>query len=114
MPLSVPSIAAGKRFTAAAVGSADALLLARLARQATRQRQFAVVIAAEPADAQRLADEVPFFDPACASRCSPTGKPCPTTASRPHQDLISERLATLWRIWATARSTWCCCPPPRR
>jgi transcription-repair coupling factor (superfamily II helicase) len=39
-----------------------------------------------------------FLRPPCAARCFPTGKPCPTTTFSPHQDLISERLATLWRI----------------
>jgi transcription-repair coupling factor (superfamily II helicase) len=99
MPLSVPSIAAGKRFALPRpVASADALLLARLARQATRQGQFAVVIAAEPADAHRLADEVPFFDPALRVALFPDWETLPYDSFSPHQDLISERLATLWRL----------------
>ena len=41
----------------------------------------------------------------CAVRCFPTGKRCPTTLFSPHQDLISERLATLWRIQQRDKET---------
>ena len=59
-PMQLPSIAPGKRFTLPRpTGSADALLLARLGRQHAEARRTLVVFSAEPADTQRLADELP-------------------------------------------------------
>ncbi|MCB1998534.1 MAG: hypothetical protein KDG57_22115, partial [Rhodoferax sp.] len=61
--MQLPTIAPGKRFTLPRpTGSADALLLARLARQHTDARRLLAIVTAEPADAQRLADEMPFFE----------------------------------------------------
>ncbi|MCB1998623.1 MAG: hypothetical protein KDG57_22565, partial [Rhodoferax sp.] len=61
--MQLPTIAPGKRFTLPRpTGSADALLLARLARQHTDAKRLLAIVAAEPADAQRLADEMPFFE----------------------------------------------------
>ena len=60
----LPTIAPGKRFTLPRpVGSADALLLARIARQRAEDKRLLAIVTAEPADAQRLADELPFFEP---------------------------------------------------
>jgi transcription-repair coupling factor (superfamily II helicase) len=95
----LPSIAAGKRFTLPRpVGSADALLLARLARQRADEKRLLVVVTAEPADTARLADELPFFDPALRIAVFPDWETLPYDTFSPHQDLISERLATLWRV----------------
>jgi transcription-repair coupling factor (superfamily II helicase) len=94
----LPPIAAGKRFTLPMpTGSADALLLARLARDAGATSPLAV-ICAEPADAQRLADELPFFAPGLRVAMFPDWETLPYDTFSPHQDLISERLATLWRL----------------
>ena len=81
----LPDIAPGKRFTLPRPpGSADALLLARFAEQEHARGQLTLAIfSAEPADAQRLADEIAVLRAAtCASPSSPTGRRCPTTASR--------------------------------
>ena len=60
----LPSIAPGKRFTLPRpTGSADALLIARLAQARVAEQRLLAVVTAEPADAQRLADELPFFAP---------------------------------------------------
>ncbi len=88
------------------VGSADALLLARMAgakpssakQAAIENRQPLVVICAEPADSQRLTDELPFFAPGLRIALFPDWETLPYDTFSPHQDLISERLATLWRI----------------
>ncbi|MFN5158033.1 MAG: transcription-repair coupling factor, partial [Betaproteobacteria bacterium] len=56
------------------------------------------VFTAERAAAQRLADEVPFFDPALRVAQFPDWETLPYDSFSPHQDLVSERLATLWRI----------------
>ncbi len=94
----LPSIAPGKRFTLPRpVGSADALLIAR---QAAQQKTLTTVITAEPADAQRLADELPFFAPELRIAQFPDWETLPYDTFSPHQDLISERLATLWRLWS--------------
>ena len=54
----LPAIAPGKRFTLPRpIGSADALLLARHAQAQTAEGRLLAIITAEPADAQRLADE---------------------------------------------------------
>ncbi|MFM7507390.1 MAG: transcription-repair coupling factor, partial [Rubrivivax sp.] len=97
--MQLPSIAPGKRFTLPRpTGSGDALLLARLAREHAGAGRCLAVFTAEPADAQRLADEVPFFDPALRVAQFPDWETLPYDSFSPHQDLVSERLATLWRI----------------
>ncbi|MFN7484507.1 MAG: transcription-repair coupling factor, partial [Betaproteobacteria bacterium] len=97
--MQLPSIAPGKRFTLPRpTGSGDALLLARLARDHAGAGRCLAVFTAEPADAQRLADEVPFFDPALRVAQFPDWETLPYDSFSPHQDLVSERLATLWRI----------------
>jgi transcription-repair coupling factor (superfamily II helicase) len=97
--ISLPSLAPGRRFTLPRpVGSADALLIARHAQRGG----LTAVITAEPADAQRLADELPFFVPGLRVAVFPDWETLPYDTFSPHQDLISERLATLWRL-LTAR-----------
>jgi transcription-repair coupling factor (superfamily II helicase) len=97
--MQLPSIAPGKRFTLPRpIGSADALLLARLARQHASAKRLLAVFTAEPSDTQRLADELPFFEPGLRVAVFPDWETLPYDTFSPHQDLISERLATLWRI----------------
>ena len=97
--MQLPSIAPGKRFTLPRpTGSADALLLARLGRSHAQNHQVLGVFTAEPSDTQRLADELPFFDPLLRVAVFPDWETLPYDTFSPHQDLISERLATLWRI----------------
>jgi transcription-repair coupling factor (superfamily II helicase) len=97
--MQLPPIAPAKRFTLPRpTGSADALLIARLAlARAAEGRQLAV-IAADPSDAQRLVDELPFFAPGLRVALFPDWETLPYDTFSPHQDLISERLATLWRV----------------
>ena len=97
--MQLPVIAAGKRYTLPRpIGSADALLLARLAKARMAEGRMLAIITAEPADAQRLADELPFFAPGLRVALFPDWETLPYDSFSPHQDLISERLATLWRI----------------
>ncbi|HSM21898.1 MAG TPA: transcription-repair coupling factor, partial [Rubrivivax sp.] len=56
------------------------------------------IVTAEPADAQRLAVEIPFFEPGLRVAVFPDWETLPYDTFSPHQDLISERLATLWRV----------------
>jgi len=97
--MQLPTIAPGKRFTLPRpTGSADALFIARLGRQHAQAKRVLAVFSAEPADTQRLADELPFFEPGLRVSVFPDWETLPYDTFSPHQDLISERLATLWQI----------------
>jgi transcription-repair coupling factor (superfamily II helicase) len=97
--MQLPSIAPGKRFTLPRpLGSADALLLARQAAAAKAGGRVLAIVCADPADSTRLADELPFFDPALRVALFPDWETLPYDTFSPHQDLVSERLATLWRV----------------
>jgi transcription-repair coupling factor (superfamily II helicase) len=93
------SLAPGKRYTVPRPhGSADALLLARFAESRKAAGQLVALVTAEPADTQRLEDELAFFAPGLRIAVFPDWETLPYDTFSPHQDLISERLATLWRI----------------
>jgi transcription-repair coupling factor (superfamily II helicase) len=97
--MQIPSLSPGKRYTLPRpVGSADALLLARFALVRKGARQLTAIVTAEPADTQRLQDELAFFAPELRIAVFPDWETLPYDNFSPHQDLISERLATLWRI----------------
>jgi transcription-repair coupling factor (superfamily II helicase) len=87
------SISARRRYARLA-GSADALALARLAAQ---EKPLAV-IAATALDAQRLVEEIAWFAPKLSVCLLPDWETLPYDQFSPHQDLVSERLATLYRI----------------
>jgi transcription-repair coupling factor (superfamily II helicase) len=97
--MQLPSLAPGKRFTLPRpFGSADALLLARFAQAQKAEGRITAIVTAEPADTQRLEGELPFFAPELRVAVFPDWETLPYDTFSPHQDLISERLATLWRI----------------
>ncbi len=75
-------------------GSADALALAELARSA---RPLAIITETAQ-DAERLREEIAFFDPTLRVFLLPDWETLPYDSFSPHQDLISERLATLYQI----------------
>ena len=79
-------------------GSSDALGLAQLAQKAAPL----VVIAANALEAQRLFEETPFFNPKLRIYLLPDWETLPYDHFSPHQDLISERLATLHHIRSQA------------
>jgi transcription-repair coupling factor (superfamily II helicase) len=56
------------------------------------------IVTADATDAQRLIDEMAFFAPGLRCALFPDWETLPYDTFSPHQDLISERLATLWRI----------------
>ncbi|NOT99313.1 MAG: transcription-repair coupling factor [Sideroxydans sp.] len=76
------------------VGSSDALALAQYAAA----HSPLVVIAANALEAQRLVEEIPFFGPKLRVHLLPDWETLPYDHFSPHQDLISERLATLHHI----------------
>jgi transcription-repair coupling factor (superfamily II helicase) len=75
-------------------GSADALAAARLA---ANEKPLAIV-AATALDAQRLVEEIGWLAPALRVCLLPDWETLPYDQFSPHQDLVSERLATLYRI----------------
>ncbi|MDR3323747.1 MAG: transcription-repair coupling factor, partial [Zoogloeaceae bacterium] len=75
-------------------GSGDALAIASLAM---RGRMLAV-ITANPLDARRLREEIAWFAPTLRLHLLPDWETLPYDSLSPHQDLISERLATLFAI----------------
>src|SRR5262245_11789150 len=87
------SLPARRRYTRLS-GSADALALARLAQT---DKPLAVV-SATALDAQRLADEIAWLAPQLRVCLLPDWETLPYDQFSPHQDLVSERLATLYRI----------------
>ncbi len=75
-------------------GSADALGLCRIAAVS---RPLAVV-SATALDAQRLVEELAWFAPQLRVCQLPDWETLPYDSFSPHQDLVSERLSTLYRI----------------
>jgi len=75
-------------------GAADALYLAELARHAAPL----AVVCASAWDANRLAEELRWFDPGLRVCAFPDWETLPYDSFSPHPDLISERLATLYQI----------------
>ncbi|SEN50945.1 transcription-repair coupling factor [Nitrosomonas marina] len=75
-------------------GSSDSMILAQLAQQ---KKPFAV-ITATAREAQRLLEEIPFFDPELRIHLLPDWETLPYDTFSPHHDLVSERLAALYQI----------------
>ena len=97
--MDLPKLNPGKRFTLPRpTGSADALLLAQLAQRDKAQGRLTAIVTSDATDAQRLIDEMGFFAPDLRIALFPDWETLPYDSFSPHQDLISERLATLWRI----------------
>jgi len=83
-----------RRRYAQLAGSADAFALARLAAA----EGPVAVISATTLDAQRLVEELAWFAPGLRVCLLPDWETLPYDQFSPHQDLVSERLATLYRI----------------
>jgi len=97
--MDLPKLTSGKRYTLPRpAGSADALLLARLGEREKASVRPLVIVTSDATDAQRLLEEVAFFAPTLRCALFPDWETLPYDTFSPHQDLISERLATLWRI----------------
>ncbi len=86
----------GKRFTwNQCIGSSDAGIIAQHAADYRQQYSIMVVICGEPTVAQRLAQEIPLFNPDLRVSLLPDWEILPYDQFSPHHDLISERLKTL-------------------
>jgi transcription-repair coupling factor (superfamily II helicase) len=99
--LDVPALDAGQRFTLPRPpGSADALLLAQLALRLRRADRLLVLVCADALDAQRLVEELPYFEPQLVVRAFPDWETLPYDILSPHPDLVSDRLEALYRLLA--------------
>ncbi len=82
-----------RRYTSL-IGAADALALAQYASS----NRPLLVLSASALDAQRLRDEILCFAPELRVHLLPDWETLPYDKFSPHQDLVSERLATLNQI----------------
>jgi transcription-repair coupling factor (superfamily II helicase) len=97
--MDLPKLTPGRRMALPRpAGSADALLLAQLAQRELHDGRLTAIVTADANDAQRLLDELALFAPQLRCALFPDWETLPYDTFSPHQDLISERLATLWRI----------------
>ncbi|HPW84822.1 MAG TPA: CarD family transcriptional regulator, partial [Rhodoferax sp.] len=104
--MDLPKLQSGKRYTLPRpAGSADALLLAQLGEREKAAGLPVVLVTADANDAQRLLEEIAFFAPTLRCALFPDWETLPYDTFSPHQDLISERLATLWRIQQRDKET---------
>jgi len=95
----IPAPRAGQRFTfSGLVGSADAALIAQSALRYRANFSVMVVFCAHAQDAQRLLEEIPAFAPTLKTLLLPDWEILPYDHFSPHQDLVSERLATLYEL----------------
>lgn len=95
----IPAPRAGQRFTfSGLVGSADAALIAQSALRYRSDFSVMVIFCAQAQEAQRLLEEIPAFAPKLKTRLLPDWEILPYDHFSPHQDLVSERLATLYEL----------------
>jgi transcription-repair coupling factor (superfamily II helicase) len=90
----------GNRFVLPALaGSSDAYALSVAGLAFKAEKRILTVIVANASDGQRLLDEIAWFaDGALSCHLLPDWETLPYDAFSPHQDLVSERLATLHEI----------------
>ncbi|MDR2173077.1 MAG: transcription-repair coupling factor [Burkholderiales bacterium] len=84
-------------------GSGDALALAQLVIQCLQQKSTLLIICEDSANVQRLEEEIRWWlaqtkHPEVRIAVFPDGETLPYDPFSPHQDLISERIATLYRM----------------
>ena len=87
----------------AALPATDSLALTDLASRASGSGQLLVLICSEASAMLRLAEEISWLNPALNVRVFPDWETLPYDTMSPHEDLVSERLETLWRL--TMRET---------
>ncbi len=100
LPSLAPAIPeAGRRVALPALPeSADALALAQIGFAAHDDARMVLVVCADALAVTRLAAEIAWFAPTLAISVFPDWETLPYDHFSPHQDLVSERLATLYRI----------------
>ncbi len=97
--MDIPKLAPGRRHTTLMPpAGSDAAGLAQIAAAAKKRAEPVLIVCAQAVDALRLIEEIPFFEPEVRCALFPDWETLPYDHFSPHHDLISERLATLWRI----------------
>ena len=95
----IPAPRVGQRFTfSGLIGSSDAALVAQSALLYRKHFSVMVIFCAQAQDAQRLLEEIPAFAPQLKTKLLPDWEILPYDHFSPHQDLVSERLATLYEL----------------
>ncbi|MGH8802929.1 MAG: transcription-repair coupling factor [Casimicrobiaceae bacterium] len=103
LPALVPALPAdGQRATAAPLaGSSDAVALTQLAYATASQSRMLAVVCASAQAMARLGAEIGWLAPALRVASFPDWETLPWDHFSPHHDLVSERLATLYRVTRT-------------
>ncbi len=83
-------------------GSGDAWIIACAGRMQAAEKKLLAVICAQAPDAQRLLVEIGFFAPELRVHVLPDWETLPYDQFSPHQDLVSERLLTLYSVQSGA------------
>ena len=78
----------------------DALVLAQMAQTCREHGEKLLVICADALDVTRLSQEMPWFDPTIDVRALPDWETLPYDILSPQEELVSERLETLYRMTA--------------
>ena len=78
----------------------DALALAQMAEACRKQGEKLLVVCADPMDAARLAQEMPWFDKDVSVRALPDWETLPYDVLSPQEEIVSDRLETLYRMTA--------------
>jgi transcription-repair coupling factor (superfamily II helicase) len=97
MAVSLPVIGHPQRFSFHSQGL-DSQALAELACGLKATQTPLVVLTASAFEAQRLMDEIPYFDKDIQVHLLPDWETLPYDVFSPHPDLTSERLATLYQL----------------
>ena len=96
--------APGRRTTADAVAGISAgCAAAEIVRSVKAAGRLTVFVCADASDMIRLADELTWFDPTLTVSVLPDWETLPYDTMSPHEDLVSERLETLWKLAMHAR-----------
>ncbi len=97
--LAPPPPAPGGRSSLAPLPSgADALALAQLALSTRQAGRALAIVCADALAVQRLAEEIAWFAPSLSIAQFPDWETLPYDHFSPHQDLVSARLAALYRV----------------
>ena len=80
--------------------TSDAAALAEAALAFRARGERVLVVCADPADVPRLTAEIPWFAPELSVRPLPDWETLPYDVLSPQEDLVSERLETLYRLTA--------------
>lgn len=86
-----------RRLTLSAQASDSAALAAAAADARTRGERV-LIVCADPADVPRLLSEMPWFDASLSVRALSDWETLPYDVLSPQEELVSERLETLWRL----------------